>query len=67
MKKRIRYALYNPNYERVRVGPGYIEFRNCETARTLRQAIRKARRMGPGTEIERHLPNGKIQSWVFDA
>jgi murein endopeptidase len=65
-KDRIWYSLFNPDYERVSVEPGLVVFRNCETARTKRQALRKARRMGSGTEIEQRLPGGKLgKVWIF--
>lgn len=59
--RKLRYTISNIGYTRSRYAPdGTLRgFRNFEQARTLAAAIRKARWMGPGTEIEQVFLTGK--------
>jgi hypothetical protein len=71
-KKIIQYEIWKPFYSREhteRISGLIVNiWQNYETAKTMRSALRIARRVGPGAVIERHSKrkNGTIKIDEFE-
>lgn len=67
--KIIRYTVFNPDYEREYTIKDVTGWRSFETAQTMKQAYKKAVKMGNGSEIEQlsisRSGKIKIKVWVY--